>query len=187
MMNEMSPRKIGDLELENSSFTLMESDGLKPCEECRACCTVIGVVEIPKQNYQRCRHLCKAGCKIYETKPKSCSEYQCWYTMGLVGKRPDKIGLIVDFKMNPLPGLIRVWEVRKGAADTRKGRRFISKLLQYDSEIVVANQEQTKFLRSGLIVPTPKDVHEAPIDEGEQHELSVALKQLGGELGNQEE
>lgn len=173
----MSHRSLGSIELEDVTFTVLEGE-LKPCGDCKACCTVVGVVELEKQNYQRCHHLCTAGCEIYDSKPESCTEYQCWYTQGLVEGRPDRIGLIVDFQMTPLPGLIRVWEVREGASETRKGKRLISKLLQYDSEVAIVNRKQTKMLRSGQLVPTAESVQAEPVDEAECDEIVQSVERF---------
>lgn len=182
----MTIKNIGHIEIGGASLTVLEGE-LKSCGNCKACCTAIGVVELSKRNYQRCRHLCKKGCSIQESKPESCGEYQCWYTQGIVQDRPDKIGLLVDYKPIPAPGVIRVWEVKKGAAKKRRGKRFISKLLHYDSEIAVIDQKQTKFLRSGQIIPTPKEVQVDPVDELEREDAIRAVSEFAKRLKSEPE
>lgn len=168
----MSIETIGDFNLQGSNISIVALDEFRPCADCKACCTVIGVAELNKGNYQRCEHLCGSGCKIYDTKPTACNEYQCWYRFGFVKDRPDRIGLIVDYQMIPLPGSIRVWEVRKGAASTRKGKRLISMLCKkYDCEVVVANRETTTLLKQKLVFKTPEFVSEPVVEESVRQEL----------------
>ena len=174
---KLSP--IGDFSVQGADVSIFEADAFRPCGDCKACCTVIGVVELNKDNYQRCQHVCDSGCKIYEAKPPSCAEYYCWYTAGLVKERPDRLGLIVDYQMVPLPGSIRVWEVRKGASDTRKGRHLIAKLRKtYDCEIVVVNSKTTTLLRHGTVCETPKAVAEPFIEDSLRQEVLQSIKQI---------
>lgn len=168
----MSVESIGGFNLQGANVSIITIDEFRPCGECKACCTVIGVAELNKGNYLRCKHLCGSGCKIYDTKPTACTEYQCGYRFGLVKDRPDRIGLIVDYQLIPLPGAIRVWEVRKGAANTRKGKRLISMLRKkYDCEVAVANKETTTLLKQKLVLRTPTFVSEPIVDESIRQEL----------------
>lgn len=78
------------------------------CGTCQACCTIMRVdmapvAEVHKPERTRCGHLCSAGCKIYDTKPESCTVFMClWLAMELFEDRmlkewrPDRVGAVVD-------------------------------------------------------------------------------------------
>lgn len=44
----------------------------------------------------RCQHVCSRGCRIYEARPSSCSEFECVWLQGALPRfmRPDKIGIV---------------------------------------------------------------------------------------------
>lgn len=108
------------------SLKVLDTAEIKPCGECRACCTTIGVRELKKNNYQPCEFECDAGCSRYDTRPPSCREYLCWFKVGFVDKRPDRLGLIFDF--DSVAYVIRVWEVSPGAASSADGLAAIAQL-----------------------------------------------------------
>lgn len=66
------------------------------CGECTACCTVLPIKAISKPINTTCPH-CEGGCTIYDSKPQTCSEFECAYIQGAnvpEGLRPDKCGVI---------------------------------------------------------------------------------------------
>ncbi len=168
-------------EIGGNNYTLLHLESAKPCGECKACCTAIGIVELGKPNYKRCEHLCKSGCAIYNSKPASCTEYQCWYTAGLVDDRPDKIGLIVDFQLSPLPGAIRIWEVWSGASETKRGKALIKKLCEkYDCDVWLATKEWSTNLKTGYVVRTPSAVVLPPTFDQDQVKFDAAMPNVAG-------
>jgi len=175
----MSLRLIGDFSVQGADVSIFEAEKVRPCGDCKACCTVIGVVELGKNNFQKCQHVCSSGCKIYEKKPTSCSDYFCWYTTGLVKQRPDRIGLIVDYQMVPPPDAIRVWEVREGASKTRKGKRLISMLRKkYNCEIMVVDRRTTILLRQGKKLATQNSVAEPVVEDSVRQEFLEAIQRV---------
>ena len=101
------------------------------CGKCTACCTVLGVQELKKPEYQPCTHLCETGCSIYGGRPKECQTYECfWLATNIklqnddlpVECRPDKIGVILEVEDNTALGgiVVTVREVWPGASDSRK-------------------------------------------------------------------
>ena len=70
------------------------------CGECTACCTTHGIREINKQAAEKCEHVCKAGCSIYQDRPESCRGYECAWLQGMFGEdvRPDKCGIVVEMQ-----------------------------------------------------------------------------------------
>lgn len=108
------------------------------CGDCIACCTYTIVKEIKKPGLTHCPHaeisdnlknnLTFTGksecgnCKIYETRPKPCKEYECAWLWGY-GKdedRPDRCGMIIDTILN-IPNLLEAKALRLGAEDTKEG------------------------------------------------------------------
>lgn len=76
---------------------------MNKCGECRACCRALGVAELDKPEWQRCKHVCKAGCGIYEARPESCVKYSCLWLLSQSETdplpprlRPDRCGVIFD-------------------------------------------------------------------------------------------
>lgn len=136
-----------DIKVQGTNYTLKVLDPaeMKPCGDCRACCTVLGVREFDKPNYQPCQHECSTGCSIYPTRPESCRTYQCGWKWGLIEgderRRPDKLGVIFDFQAFPPPGVIRALEAWPGAASDPAGRYLIQKLeRKYQRQVLVIDQ-----------------------------------------------
>jgi hypothetical protein len=116
--------------LGNMDVFLIPTDQVRPCGECKACCTALGVVELHKRNYEPCRHECAKGCTIHGKHPDSCKDFNCWWKVGKVrGDRPGRSSIVVESA--PVPGLgavIRVWEVKPGALKWQSNRKVIEKL-----------------------------------------------------------
>lgn len=68
----------------------------RPCDDCTACCTAMGVPELSKARDIECSHICEQGCDIYENRPKSCQDFDCLWRQGLfeAEHRPDKLGVV---------------------------------------------------------------------------------------------
>lgn len=93
----------------------------RPCGECKACCTVMGVPEFEKPVDTPCKHLCVTGCGIYEARPVSCQQFECAWRLGIgtLDQRPDKLGLVL-FPLSPKANLGHAFvarEVYPGAFD----------------------------------------------------------------------
>lgn len=112
------------------------------CDGCQACCFVQAIHALGKRPYAVCEHQCSVGCAIYRDKPAECSVYRCAYSLGgLTGgleMRPDKIGLVVDFRPALGPDgvehaqaedLITLWEVWPGAALSDRGFSLIERVV----------------------------------------------------------
>ena len=73
---------------------------LRSCGECTACCTVLAVDELRKPMRWACDHIHCAGCRIYDTRPQSCREFNCLWLLGEIPgderARPDRLGVIFD-------------------------------------------------------------------------------------------
>lgn len=116
----------------------------RACAECQACCTAVAVHELDKSMYTRCQHQCDQGCSIYEQRPESCRTYYCLWQVGLLKgeeNRPDKLGIIFDFRAKGSTDVISAWELWEGAADQPRvkdmlheiGTRFVICVRRFNS------------------------------------------------------
>ena len=71
----------------------------KSCGPCTMCCKVLVIDHFKKDAGVLCEHCTlKGGCKIYETRPNVCRDYECdWMMERSLGPqlRPDKVGTIL--------------------------------------------------------------------------------------------
>jgi hypothetical protein len=72
------------------------------CGDCQACCKTLYLeaAEFTKPSHTLCRHAC-GGCAIYDTRPKECRVFKCYWLLSQesddplpVRLRPDKCGAI---------------------------------------------------------------------------------------------
>jgi hypothetical protein len=107
----------------------------RACGECTACCTVMGVAEVPTPFYTPCPHLHGAGCAIYVKRPGTCRDFYCEWLVGRfdAADRPDRLGLLfVPTRVRTETGaaqmLLVAYEVWPGAADTDQARALLGSL-----------------------------------------------------------
>ncbi len=72
------------------------------CNECNMCCILPELPIINKKPNIKCKHLieCSEGCQIYDTKPKGCSQFECyWFKHKNLPEelRPDKCNIIFEY------------------------------------------------------------------------------------------
>ena len=75
------------------------------CGECQLCCEIFGVIELNKEQLEKCEHQCESGCDIYPTRPRECRMYQCiWKSDESIPEeyRPDKLGVVIDKRETPI-------------------------------------------------------------------------------------
>ncbi|MDB5423269.1 MAG: hypothetical protein JWQ29_685 [Phenylobacterium sp.] len=77
----------------------MSADAAKSCGDCGLCCKLMGVAAIDKAPLAWCRQFKRGcGCKIYETRPKACADFICyWLHAPNLGPewRPDRAGFVL--------------------------------------------------------------------------------------------
>lgn len=102
------------------------------CGDCKACCTVLGVVELEKPMFQTCSKVCKTGCSIYQNRPKECQTYECFYFKNHqnIELRPDKLGVIIDIQQTKLGLTIVAREVWPKASEQEKCQDLFDVLMQ---------------------------------------------------------
>ena len=72
----------------------------RECGGCTACCTVLAVHELRKPMRWACEHIVCDGCRVYDTRPQGCRDFDCLWIRGEIpgdeAHRPDRLGVIFD-------------------------------------------------------------------------------------------
>jgi Fe-S-cluster containining protein len=105
----------------------------RSCGDCTVCCTVMAVRELGKPLRSRCEHLCGKGCGIYDSRPKSCREFECVWLQGHIGneeQRPDKLGIMFTMTKNQEQYVLHAWEVWEEARKQEKVRYLFGKIAE---------------------------------------------------------
>ncbi len=125
----------------------------RECGDCRLCCKLLGVggdnwwqrlgsycvgnegksvrMRVSSPPGEWCRHACAGvGCKIYETRPQSCRDFECAWLEGLLDEedRPDRSRVLVWCDEEPEEWYVH--EASPGVLRKRRGRRIVKKLQQ---------------------------------------------------------
>lgn len=96
----------------------------RQCGECNLCCKLLVVEELEKPAHQWCPHVqLGVGCKIYDTKPKVCSDFKCLWLLGLVGEKqyPLKTKVVAHIGNSAFGETVYLYEDVRGYA-----KRFFS-------------------------------------------------------------
>lgn len=108
------------------------------CGPCNACCTVLGVRNVPgvgtgpdeepgmKMPGDRCAHQSASGCGIYADRPDACRTYRCAWLEGQWGdgERPDRLGVLFD----AAKGAVMAREVFRGGFERRRAKARLLEL-----------------------------------------------------------
>lgn len=101
----------------------------KQCGECTACCSVMKVEELDKPFYQTCQHVCATGCAIYHNRPASCRVWECGWRSGWISGgdelRPDKLGVMFEWRVIGGDSFLLVYEVWPGALNLPRVERVL--------------------------------------------------------------
>ncbi len=124
------------------------ADPDKACGDCTACCSLMAIPELDKPHFAACKHLCKQGCSIYESRPDTCRDYTCLWRADIVKgderRRPDILGVVFHVTVIHRKPQLEIWEIKNGAAKSRQVQYLLRKLMatgKYeDYHIVPANQ-----------------------------------------------
>jgi hypothetical protein len=125
-------KKQKDKRLRRHALQMAQERAGRECGGCTACCTVMGVAEVPTRFYAHCQHETASGCAIYDKRPGACRDFYCeWLVGGFgVGDRPDTLGLLfVPTRYADAGGLrscLVAYEVWPGAADSDAARTALA-------------------------------------------------------------
>ena len=103
----------------------------RACGQCTACCTIMGVCELNKANYQPCSHECGC-CAIYNSRPNTCRTWSCVWLLGrLEGderRRPDQLGLMFNHEKLAGQPITVAYEVWAGAGRQSNNKYLLRKM-----------------------------------------------------------
>jgi hypothetical protein len=173
------------------SLKVVPADAGQPCDECQACCTVMGVHDegrFEKPNYERCIHQCNTGCAIYEDRPPSCRHFYCmWKTahhvnvyrrLRNINYRPDRCGLIFDY--DPMLDVVKVWEVKPGASRWQHNKKLILKVSQDCRRPCLVIDEAWGRRATWEQVPAAQKEQMRHFAEGVSREIEREIKRRNG-------
>lgn len=139
----------------------------RACGGCTACCYTFSVQENRnppdgwdngfKPGFTHCNHEYEGGCRIYESRPRNCRRFKCFWLLGQLkfedGDRPDKIGIVAQ----SWPGngtrhrgdelqAIQVQEVWPGAASEGRAKEILDEYRRHGMAVVVLKPAQRDIL-----------------------------------------
>lgn len=142
----------------------------KPCGDCTACCTILKVVGVNKPHYTPCQHICQHGCAIYTTKPMECDSWECAWKSGWVDgderRRPDKLGVMFEFRLVGARSFLWVYEVWPNALDDSKVKYLLGRLGKAEN-LVICKYGSMRVYGEPAVIAYMKahgvGTHDAPI------------------------
>ena len=166
---------------------------MRQCGTCSACCRWPSIPELNKPAREPCKHLCggKYGCEIYDSRPPSCSDYECTWLKGFgaAEDQPVYSHVLIDMRNTKQWGKVLVAKpLRFGACRTAKGRIAIQRIAEArgvlciilndgDSQTVVGVAGPKKLceaFRKGKYTEPKLDINSIIKDAMAAHEEYVA-------------
>lgn len=125
----------------------------RTCGTCNLCCKLLRVTELNKPEGRWCRHCVRGqGCGIYEERPKSCRNFQCFWLMDETfpdDLRPDRCHAFAAFNDTPDSVVLHVDPAHPDAASRGPAADLIPALLKvYERVFVVCGNEKALIHRS---------------------------------------
>jgi len=107
----------------------------------------MGVPELGKPHGTACVHCTGSACGIYQSRPRSCRDFDCAYSMGVFGDvpelRPDALGVMLYAANTELPAFVLV-ETRAGALREHPVQMLREKLTSAGVRVVVRRTRSGK-------------------------------------------
>lgn len=123
----------------------------RTCGECTLCCKLMGVPEIRKPPARWCADCERGkGCGIYETRPNSCRNFQCFWLMddGFPDEfRPDRIGALASLNDTPDSCVLHVDPARPRALSRPETTALIDALHKVYARVFVVSGAEKALLR----------------------------------------
>ncbi len=122
----------------------------RKCDGCTLCCKTHGIYELTKAAGRWCIY-CRVGegCAVYDTRPPSCQRFECaWLAgFGLPEYRPDKTGIVPEFKTVPGLGLaLFLWAETDAALDSSFVKRQTGLNLERGTSVMhIPTESNPKF------------------------------------------
>lgn len=136
---------------------------MRQCGDCTLCCKLLGVHELNKKARVYCPH-CEInhGCKIYQTRPKECIDFECSWLMGLIPEKlkPNKVGVMItslamDLRkqgyLEPTKDYILVYPEEQGNEKKGAIRDYLNNLLAQGVELILVDGEKKLLMKWGKV------------------------------------
>jgi hypothetical protein len=134
---------------------------MRRCNNCTLCCSLLGVHELKKLPLQDCPH-CEVNvkCKIYETRPKECQNFDCLWLLGKCPEnlKPDQSHVVlsdleVDLKQELQGRVIIVYSdpLYPDAYKTGEVRDYLNALLKEGVELILVKEGKKMLMKWGKV------------------------------------
>lgn len=151
------------------------------------------VPAIEKPEHTACKHLCAHGCSIYADRPAVCSTWECAWRSGWLGgderDRPDKLGVMFEYRLVAGRVFLWVYEVWPGALDDPKVQDQLSRLPSHETVVtskhgsmeLTAEPEALQFLAGNLLSGSDKPILPVqPVIDKDGHRCGTMMTQRVG-------
>lgn len=123
----------------------------RQCGECTMCCKLMGVPERKKAPAKWCEDCAQGqGCTIYDTRPPSCRNFQCFWLMDENFPdefRPDRIGALASFNDTPDSVVLHVDAARPKAVRSREVKALIAALQNAYAKVFIVQGKESALLQ----------------------------------------
>ncbi len=123
----------------------------RSCGECTLCCKLMGVPELKKPSAKWCDDCDQGkGCLVYETRPPSCRNFQCFWLMddGFPDEfRPDRIGALAAFNDTSDSCVLHVDPAKRRALTSPRVDALIKALLKTYSKVFIVQGKENALIQ----------------------------------------
>jgi len=161
------------------------SKGARTCSGCTLCCSLLGVVELKKPVFKVCKHcVIGKGCKIYEVKPQTCTDFICSYlTIPSIPEywNPRICGMLLHVEDNILSvvcssGAKHRWKqepywgyIKRAAAAFHAQHGIVVRIVRKDEPILVINPKTFEAEPAGKLLGMEQLPQWQSLDQNDKH------------------
>ncbi len=121
------------------------------CGECTLCCKLMGVPELKKPSAKWCVSCDQGkGCTVYEERPQSCRNFQCFWLMDETFPdefRPDRINALAAFNDVKDSCVLHVDPAKPRAMSSPKVNALIDALLKSYAKVFVLSGKESALIQ----------------------------------------
>ena len=120
---------------------------MRKCGTCTLCCKIVGVEELNKPQNTEC-HFCKNDqCSIYDTRPKSCRDFNCLLLLGLLPDelQPQKVNAVFAMTGDQKRVIVHVEDTKTEYFKEGDLGRYLD-LLAHKTDIIVVQGDKQYIL-----------------------------------------
>lgn len=123
----------------------------RTCGECTLCCKLMGVPELKKSSAEWCGDCVQGkGCGVYEERPQSCRNFQCFWLMDDAFPddfRPDRIGALAASNDSPDSAVLHVDPARRRALNTPRVDAMLKALMKTYAKVFIVQGKETALMQ----------------------------------------